>query len=212
LWRLFDPDQPGASFEALAAPLRALVAQGRTTSGGLSAGYYSAFRVAEKAEGRFAPLMAPPLPAEQVEASLSATGSAVFARALRAGQPPAQASRQALVGLAGAVSRLSLDAGRSVVVGSSVADPGAQGWARVTAGRACAFCAMLASRGPVYSEQTVDFDAHDHCACTAEPVIGDYRWPPSSQRYSELWAESTAGLSGADARRAFRRAVDAIAS
>lgn len=27
---------------------------------------------------------------------------------------------------------------------------------------------MLASRGPVYAEDTVDFQAHDFCGCTAE--------------------------------------------
>lgn len=40
---------------------------------------------------------------------------------------------------------------------------------RITSGTACAFCRMLAGRGAVYSENTGRFQAHDHCACTAEP-------------------------------------------
>lgn len=52
------------------------------------------------------------------------------------------------------------------------------GWARVLAGETnCAFCAMLASRGPVYhSEGTASFDAHDGCDCGATLVVKGERW------------------------------------
>lgn len=56
-------------------------------------------------------------------------------------------------------------------------------WARVlTGGENCPFCAMLASRGPVYHNATtalidgksVRMDAyHDNCDCIAVPVFGD---------------------------------------
>lgn len=39
---------------------------------------------------------------------------------------------------------------------------------RVTVGRTCAFCSMLAARGPVYTEDTVTFRAHRCCDCTWE--------------------------------------------
>lgn len=45
------------------------------------------------------------------------------------------------------------------------------GWARQLSGaEPCAFCAMLVSRGPVYSRQSVNFDSHNHCDCTATLV------------------------------------------
>jgi hypothetical protein len=36
---------------------------------------------------------------------------------------------------------------------------------------ACDFCEMLADRGAVYGEASADFEAHDHCSCSAEPVF-----------------------------------------
>jgi hypothetical protein len=209
LWAVFDPADAAGSAEALSGPLRALAVQARSTSAGLSTGYYPRFRAAEGVPGTFAPVAAAPLVEEAVATSLRVAGLVGFRRAVAAGRVPEVASRIAMVGVSGAVSRMALDGGRSVVVGSSVADPRASGWARVASARACAFCAMLASRGPVYSEDTADFDAHDHCACAAEPVFGDaYEWPPTSRRYADVWAESTAGLSGADARKAFRAALE----
>lgn len=62
------------------------------------------------------------------------------------------------------------NAGRDVVTTSSIADPGARGWMRVGAG-GCDFCAMLVSRGAVYSEATVDFASHDRCRCSAAPAF-----------------------------------------
>lgn len=45
------------------------------------------------------------------------------------------------------------------------------GWARqLTGAESCAFCAMLVSRGAVYSRKTVNFQTHNHCDCTATLV------------------------------------------
>lgn len=55
-------------------------------------------------------------------------------------------------------------------------------WRRVTDGKPCEFCAMLAGRGPVYtSEDAADGGQyHAHCGCTAEPFDGDpSEWVPS---------------------------------
>ena len=41
---------------------------------------------------------------------------------------------------------------------------------RVTVGKTCAFCCMLAARGPVYTKDTAAFQAHVYCDCTYEPV------------------------------------------
>ena len=39
---------------------------------------------------------------------------------------------------------------------------------RVIVGKTCAFCSMLAARGPVYAPETAAFQAHPHCDCTYE--------------------------------------------
>lgn len=73
--------------------------------------------------------------------------------------------------LLGGVQRRVAQFDRLTIMRSSVADPSARGWARVGAGD-CDFCEMLIGRGAVYTEDTADFQAHDHCGCTAEPEFG----------------------------------------
>jgi hypothetical protein len=102
------------------------------------------------------------------------------------------------------------------------------GYIRVTDGDPCSFCAMLASRGPVYRTPrragpnvrgernaraglafTGDgaWKVHDNCACTVEPVVtSDTRWPGRAQEFHNLWNEHIKGrYSGEDALRAWRR-------
>ncbi|NKU21733.1 hypothetical protein GS907_24545 [Rhodococcus hoagii] len=90
------------------------------------------------------------------------------------------------------------------------------GWARVLTGdENCAFCAMLASRGPVYtSKRTATFagtsvDAyHDFCDCEAVLVVEGRDWVGRAQydQLEQLWIESAAGTSGKDSVKAFARA------
>lgn len=50
-------------------------------------------------------------------------------------------------------------------------DPAAAGWKRVTSGKACKMCRMLADRGAVYKAATARFATHPKCHCTATPVF-----------------------------------------
>lgn len=79
---------------------------------------------------------------------------------------------------------------------------------------------MLASRGPIYTSASSavtgpvlvgdTFKAHDRCRCVPEPVYrADAPWPRGSERYAQLWQESTRGLGGDEAIAAFRAAVEA---
>lgn len=86
------------------------------------------------------------------------------------------------------------------------------GYARVMTGReTCAFCAMLASRGPVYSEDTVTRRAdghryHDGCDCRAQLVIEGKPWPGEEEylRLEQRWRKATEDLNGADMWEAWR--------
>jgi len=115
----------------------------------------------------------------------------------------------------GTATRLVLDGGRRTLVESIRADPRAEGWQRVTSGSPCAFCAMVASRGPAYaSERAARFEAHDHCGCSAEPYYRGSRTLEVNQRLHEAWkaaqreardaGELVRGTSN-DALNAFRR-------
>ncbi|MEX5637411.1 hypothetical protein [Parafrankia sp. FMc2] len=204
IWPLFTGSDE--SFAAFAEAAVRLVLQRHETSSGLGAGYYRRFRTAEGVGGEMIPRLAPRLGVGLIQAALFATGLAGTRRAIGAGQAPAQARATGLVQAAGAAARLVLDGGRRTVDDTVRADPKAQGWVRVTSGQPCAFCAMLASRGPAYkSDRTSRFQAHDHCACTSEPVFEGSELPAENRRWEQLWRESAAGKDNQLAR--FRQAL-----
>lgn len=108
-------------------------------------------------------------------------------------------------------------AGREAVTDTADSSGGRIGWARVLTGKEnCTFCAMLASRGPVYSsERAARFRGghatdtyHDHCDCEVVLVRKgrDWKGREEYERLEDLWATSTAGLGGKDAVKAFGHA------
>lgn len=93
---------------------------------------------------------------------------------------------------AGGTQRRILSWSRQTVMSASLTDPAAEGWQRVASPTACGFCRMLADRGAVFSESSVDFGAHDHCSCGAvaafkgrpRPVKPVRGYSPSERRLS----------------------------
>jgi hypothetical protein len=121
----------------------------------------------------------------------------------------AKAADEGAASVARAAVRLALDGGRETLLDTMRDDQRALGWARSASGNACAFCAMLASRGPVYKEDSAGFQSHDGCGCTPEPVFDeDADWPAGSREYQQMWKDLTDGQSGPDAINAFRRGFD----
>ncbi len=78
--------------------------------------------------------------------------------------------------------------------GREVVQQSAPLWRRVTDGAPCGWCAMLASRGPVYGSAAKAGQGrryHGHCGCTAEPFDGswdDWEPTPEEQRYETAYA------------------------
>lgn len=116
-----------------------------------------------------------------------------------------------------AVARHANQAGRDAVRDTAASAGEEIGWARVTTSpHPCAFCAMLASRGPVYtSERTALYrgysvDAyHFHCDCRATLVFKGKPWHGQAdyERLQDLWTASTSRKSGKAAIAAFRSAL-----
>lgn len=210
LWPAFNPTDVDGSWTALKTALRLLVGERRRMSSSLASSYYVSFRQAERVVGSFSPRPAAPLGIEELDTSLDVTGPVAFKSAISGGKTPKQAKDRALVSVSGSVSRMVQDGGRNTIVGAVTDDREALGWARVTDGDPCAFCAMLASRGPVYtSAETAKFQAHDHDQCGIEPVFHrDTQWPGKAREFEQLWQQSTQGYSGKDAINAFRRAYE----
>lgn len=94
--------------------------------------------------------------------------------------------------------------GVKTITRSSIADPGAKGWQRTGLG-SCSFCAMLIANGSVYSENAVDFAAHDHCNCSAVPAFGGQPKPVKPYKVSARRAIGPDGkplpISAADRER-----------
>lgn len=73
----------------------------------------------------------------------------------------------------GGLTKRVMQAANRTVMNASVQDPQAGGWYRVARPKACPFCRFLAGRGDVYTRESVDFAAHDHCHCITTVAWGD---------------------------------------
>lgn len=212
LWRLLDPARLDATSPGYLEAAVALVRGGHALSARAAASYYLAFRVAEGLTAGAPPLPPPPLDVDRVRTSLIVTGPVEVKRATGMRVPLGRAVDTALTMTSGAVARHVAAGGWDTVQGAVRSDRQARGWARVASGNACAFCLMLASRGPVYrGEDTASFEPHDHCSCGIEPVLGDgYQWPETSVAAREQWdaLKDENGGDGADLN-SFRRALAA---
>lgn len=156
------------TYDAWFAGAQALIARDATRAAGLASLYLRAHRLANGVPGEPAIKLAA-LPAAKTDAAMRVTTLVAIKRSTLAGKTAELAMRDSFVQMIGAATRLVLDVGRDTVRQTTIADPRTRGWERVTSG-GCNFCTMLAGRGAVYTEASVDFASHDHCACSAQPV------------------------------------------
>lgn len=106
---------------------------------------------------------------------------------------------------AAAATRHVQNAGRDLIDEVVRSDRRAVGYVRITREDPCSFCAMLASRGPVYRADSFaasdprytgpgEHKVHDTCGCTIRPVYTNdpFQWPQQSQDFEQLWRETMA--------------------
>lgn len=207
LWPLWQGD--GRSFSNLVTASVPLVRVHRNLSASLAGAYFTAFRSAERAGRNASPRLADPIDEDRVRGTMFVVGHEMTRKALAAGKAPQAAMADALTRTTGTLTRFVLDGGRETTVLSTAADREAQGFTRVTSGDPCAFCAMLASRGPVFSEDAAAFEAHDHCSCTAEPAYEGSELPGRASEFRDLWnqaqREGDASGTSNDSLNNFRR-------
>ena len=215
VWRdLMNPAKVDATWPAVRAALMPIVQHAREQSAALAgAAYMEARRSAGVPDGGFDPEGPLQLAIDRLEASLDVTGPVEFKRAIAAGKTPQQAMDAAAVRMVGSTQFLALEGGRSVMNQSVAADERATGWSRVTDDDPCAWCAMLASRGPVYKSAQTAGDPrqggdryHDHCACQAWPAFTlDEPFIGIAEKLYDDWLRETRGHGGRHAVNAFRR-------
>lgn len=215
VWReLMNPAKVDQSWPAVRAALMPIVQQAREQSAVLArSAYRDARRDAGVPDEGFHPADPLPLAIERLESALDVTGPVEFKRAIAAGKTPQQAMEAAAVRMVGSTQYLALEGGRSVMKQSIDADEQATGWSRVTDNDPCHWCAMLASRGPVYKSAKTAGDPrqggnryHDHCACQAWPAFSlDEPFVGLAEKLYDDWLRVTRGTGGRNAVNTWRR-------
>jgi hypothetical protein len=216
-WTLLDPADIDATLQRWLRVTLPVVRDARRASAVLAGDYLPTFRALEigTIDGLTVRLT-DSLDTRLASGSLIVDGPGFLRSATARGALLTTASEKALANVARSATRLALDGSRGTILGSIETDRRSLGWARATSGKACAFCAMLAARGPVYrSEGSSSFDPHKGCNCHPEAVYReDADWPTGADRYRGLWdrAQAEARAAGElnrgtsnDALNAFRR-------
>lgn len=171
LWKAVDPARLGETIDTFVQAAVLLAGQGHDQSAALSARYFDLFRTAEGVPGRAAAVAARRPSVEIMASDIRGAALKGIIDGRRAGMPIERAASNGLVRVVGALTKLVLGGGRMTIIGNVDADRQALGWTRVTSGDPCTFCRVLSSRGPAYkTEKSADFQPHDHCSCTPEPV------------------------------------------
>ncbi|MET0490367.1 MAG: hypothetical protein ABW143_09045 [Acidimicrobiales bacterium] len=164
-WRTLDLTRPEAARDALLRFVPTLVSTYGDAAASLAADWYDEVRANEGIPGRFRARVAVPDQTEAVEGTVRRAAGYLFT----------DTPTLALTAISTKAGKYALTGSRHTITSSSLADPQASGWQRITRAGACDFCSMLSGRGGVYRKDTVDFAAHGDCNCAAAPS-----WDPDA--------------------------------
>lgn len=193
LYRAVDVTNLSSTIGIFARAAAILAGRDARQSGALAGLYYRLFRQAEGVPGPAVAPIAEPPPTEELAGELRGAALAGIIGARRQGFTVPQATQRGLITVSGAMVKRILAAGNMTIVEAVKRDPHALGWARVTSGDPCAFCRMLASRGPIYkTERSADFQTHDNCACTTEVVYEGSSILDQAGEYLDQWDQAQA--------------------
>lgn len=213
LWPTLDLERLDETWPALLSLLEFHISTEHQMAARVAIEHYLADRAVASVSSVFVP-QASELNIEALRTSLTVTGPVAYKLARRRGLTQPAASKLALVSLQGAAARHTLSGARDTTLAAVAEDPEARGWARVPRANACAFCLMLATREGAYRTKesaTTSKDGkryHDACGCVATAIFSDVWTPPRHvQRASELYAASTADVSGKAKLHAFDKAL-----
>lgn len=109
--------------------------------------------------------------------------------------------------LSGVLNRLVAQPAHDTIA-DAVLDAGT-GYARVPEPGACSFCLMLASRGAVYSKESVQSanGYHDNCRCVGIEVKNDDELPRINRELHDLWQATSKKLGDTPTDRQFQEAL-----
>lgn len=197
-----DPADIDTWWDGVSPQIRQEILAGQSATAALARRYLAQHAALEGVQ--LAPVVVE-LTEAQLETALRVTGPVAFKTNMTDTGSDVSAVRSMATRLQGSATRLTLEGGRSTVMRTVAERDQIAGWRRTGAGGTCAFCAMLISRGAVYSKGSVDFQAHDHDRCTPSPLYRREPEPDSVRRLQEEFLQATAGTSGAASIEAWRK-------
>lgn len=193
------PDAPfsGAAFVSWLSLIAPEVQAAYALSAQTAERYYRAFRDAERVPGQSPGVMVDIPDAPGLVAAMSRYGPDMADRLLASGLSEDAASSRILTALGLQLTKHVLAGGRDTLDAAMTVDGRALGYQRVASGSCCAFCAMVASRGPIYGSRDRAGDGkqwHPGCKCSVEPVFSRAtNMPKNSEKYARVWAEVGTG-------------------
>lgn len=184
LWGSLDTADATATAVALRAALPELVQSYGSVAASLAADFYDDLREQANVRSEYTTVLADPPPAEKIAVLARWAAGPLFS-----GTPDPEL---VLSRLSGGVQRSVAGVDRGTIELNTTRDPSAPRYARHASANACAFCALIASRGPVYHTETAAGGRyHDHCHCIAVPDWGDYQPAPYVARWERAYTDAT---------------------
>jgi hypothetical protein len=169
VWGVVDPTNLAGTIGPFTDAAAALVEAGHRRSASLAVVYYQRYRQTERIRGQVTIIEPEPPDRTDMASVIRGAGLAGIVNARRRGFTPAAAARNGYVKASGSASDLILAGVRGVIGQATASDPAARGWRRVTSSDPCDFCQQIADEG-VHGKDA-GFEAHNHCACVAEPAF-----------------------------------------
>lgn len=172
IWPLLDVTELDATFTRWLKAAITVVQPQRAISARLAANYFTTFRALELGTDvpALIPRLAETVSVQQLTTSLLVTGPVSIKSNMKRAMNLQTAADYAEASSSRSAMRQVLNGGRDTLTQTVNLDRNARGWTRVTSGKACDFCEMLAGRGGVYAAESGDFAAHDGCSCGVEPA------------------------------------------
>ncbi|UYL87609.1 VIP2-like ADP-ribosyltransferase toxin [Arthrobacter phage VResidence] len=184
------PSDLDGSFPTYLRSALALVSAGRGMATSTARAYYGNAKEGAGFDKTIPALATPEMDIFKATQAFLMTGPVAIKKQLASGVGLMAAMDAAKAQTLRVGKRLTLEAPRKTLIQLSRKDKDALGWARVSDGQPCHFCAMLLSRGPVYKEGTARFKAHNGCGCSVRPFFKgepDGGWSPDALALRRLW-------------------------
>lgn len=174
-------------------------------------------------------IVTPMLDRDALRGSLLVLGPYAAKKQMSLGMSIPNVARSVFTNTAATAAKMVLNGARDTIQATAVSDVRCTGYMRVTSGKPCAFCAMIAGntyRSVESASQSSGFRTratnpqppksryHASCRCTVVPIFTAQSWPDGykakASDYSSLWTETAkAGGSAKEKQDRFFEAFNA---